>query len=110
MTQPDYPQDDDGDALRRVAACGNDMSKSMDIDFQIAVENEAAAKKVAEAASAIGYRVGISFDEEDEAWTVDCTKLMLATYDSVMSAQKELDALAEPMGGFCDGWGTFGNV
>ena len=37
----DYPNDADGDVLRRVAAGGADMSKPMDIDFFIVASDEA---------------------------------------------------------------------
>jgi hypothetical protein len=33
----DYPDDADGDALRRVAADGSDMSKPMEVDFMLSV-------------------------------------------------------------------------
>lgn len=35
-----YPNDADGDALRRVAGAGSDMSKPMDIDFAVAAPDE----------------------------------------------------------------------
>jgi Regulator of ribonuclease activity B len=42
-----YPNDSDGDALRRVVNDGSDMSKPMFIDFQVAVPDEAAANALA---------------------------------------------------------------
>jgi regulator of ribonuclease activity B len=42
-----YPNDSDGDALRRVVNDGSDMSKPMFIDFQVAVPDEAAANVLA---------------------------------------------------------------
>jgi len=104
-----YPDDDDGDALRRVAEDGNDMSKPMDIDLSVAVPDKESGDRVAELARARGYAVDVYFDEEDESWTCYCTKNMLVTYDGVVTAQEELDELSEPFGGYCDGWGTLGN-
>jgi hypothetical protein len=108
-TMTDYPKDDDGDALRRVAADGADMSAPMDIDFFVAVPDEAAGRAVATSADARGYRTSVDRDE-DGAWTCYCTRSMLATYDGVVAAQKELGELARPHGGSPDGWGTFGNA
>jgi hypothetical protein len=34
---------------------------------------------------------------------------MLATYEGVLAIQAELALLNEPLHGFPDGWGTFGN-
>lgn len=105
-----YPKDADGDALRRVAEGGSDMSKPMEIDFHIAFEKQAGAEAVAEAAAKIGYSATVYRDEEDDLWTCECSKEMLATYDGVIAAQSELDALSAPHGGHGHGWGTFGNV
>ena len=105
-----YPKTADGDALRRVADGGSDMSKPMEIDFHIAVADKAAAERIAEAAAEIGYRPSVYRHEDDDPWTCECSKVMLATYDGVTAVQKELQALSEPHGGYCDGWGTFGNV
>ena len=105
----DYPNDADGDALRRIAEDGNDMSMPMDVDFTVDVPDQGSGEQVAALAQAKGYVVDLEFDDEDEEWTCYCTKSMLATYEGVVAAQKELDELSEPFGGCCDGWGTFGN-
>lgn len=109
MKGPDYPNDADGDALRAVAERA-DMSKPMDIDFAVDIPSEAAGEEVARLASASGYKTSVDFDDTSKRWTCYCTKQMLATYDGVIAAQKELDALSAPLGGKSDGWGTFGNL
>jgi len=106
----DYPNDADGDALRRVAATGNEMSKPMDIDFQIAVPDEAAATRVAVEAAKLGYRISIYESMPCCPWTCNCTRTMLAEYDAIIAVQAELDAIARPLGGYADGWGAFGNA
>ena len=105
----DYPDDADGDALRRVAADGADMSKPMDIDFFIAASDEATAKVVADKAAELGYRTEICFEDDVgsvDPWTCGCTKAMVPTYQAVIAAQAELDAIARPLGTYTDGWGT----
>lgn len=104
-----FPNDADGDALRRVVRGGSDMSKPMEIDFTIDVPDEGAGRAIADRAGLLGYRTKVGHDGEDDAWTCYCTKLMLATYDGVVAAQEELEAISAPSGGHCDGWGTFGN-
>jgi regulator of RNase E activity RraB len=114
----DYPNDADGDALRRVAACGSDMCRPMDIDFQIAALDEPTARKVAEEVARQGYRARIWFDDQDQdpdeeaclPWTCDCTKFMLPDHGAIVAAQAELGRIVEPLGAYVDGWGTFGNV
>jgi hypothetical protein len=105
----DYPDDADGGALRGLASGGSDMSRPMEIDFTIAVPDERAARNVAAAVVKRGYAADVFFDDEDNAWTCTCTKTMLATYEGVVAAQRELADVCAPFGGTCDGWGSFGN-
>jgi hypothetical protein len=106
----DYPNDADGDALRRVVACGNDMSRPMEIYFFVVVLDRSVGRKFARAASRAGYLTDMRRDDEDDVITCTCSKTMLATYDGVVHAQHELAELSRPLGGYTDGWGTFGNV
>jgi regulator of RNase E activity RraB len=105
-----YPNDDDGDALRHVVACGNDMTRPMDIDFFVVVPDLAAGKKLARVVAKAGYSTKLEHDDEDDVLTCNCTKQMLATYEGVVQAQAELEELSRPFGGELDGWGTFGNT
>ena len=104
-----YPDDADGNALRRVASLGADMSHPMEIDFIVSVPDRQAGESVARLASRLGYLTELVYDEEDDAWDCSCTKAMFATYDGVVEAQRELDELSRPLGGYSDGWGTPGH-
>ena len=79
-----YPNDDDGDALRKVASMGCDMTRPMDIDFFVEVPSQEAGELVAEPASRSGYRTNVDHDDEDDAWTCYCTKRMVPTYEAVL--------------------------
>jgi hypothetical protein len=104
-----YPLDADGDSLRRVAEHGSDMSRPMLIEYSIGVPDELRAQRIAELTRIQGFDVTLSTDEGAGSWSVYCAKTMLATYDGVVAVQAQLDDLARPHGGNCDGWGTFGN-
>jgi hypothetical protein len=106
----EYPNDADGEALRRIAGDGSDMSRAMNIDFVVAVGSEAAAHAVAKRAAEAEFLTSVRQDEESRQWVCYCTKTMIPTYDGVVTTQAELDRLAAPYGGCSDGWGTFGNV
>ncbi|HTJ45417.1 MAG TPA: ribonuclease E inhibitor RraB [Kofleriaceae bacterium] len=108
MSVPDYPDDADGDALRRVAGSGSDMSKPMLVDFMIAA-GAGATESIATGARALGYVAAIDRNDRGER-TVYCSKQMLLDYDSVITAQRELDEMSAPFGGRTDGWGTSGNL
>ena len=87
----DYPDDADGDALRRVERDGSDMTRPMEIDFAVAVPNEAAGLAVAKLAEGIGYRPSVARDEESGAWTCYCTRTMVPTHAALVDAQAERD-------------------
>lgn len=105
-----YPNDDDGEALQRIAAGGSDMSKPMAVDFAVAVPNEEAGEAIARLADAQDFDTSVEQDTETGDWTCYCARTMVATYEAVVSAQRQLDELAAPHRGYCDGWGSFGNV
>jgi len=111
----DYPDNADGDALRRVLAGGSDMAKQMEIDFAVAAPDEAAGRRIADEAGRLGYRVRLVPDADPEepdatSWSCYCSKTMVPDYEAILAVQRELDDLATPFGGWSDGWGTFGNV
>ena len=113
-----YPNDADGDALRNLAAAGCDMSQPAEIEFHVAAEKEEVANRVAAAATQLGYRVEIAFDDEPgepgeetlPPWTCYCARSMVPAYDAIIGAQAELNRIAQPLGAYVDGWGSFGNA
>lgn len=107
---PEYPNDSDGNALRRVAEEGSDMSQPMTVDFNVLVPDERAGQEVAAAAEANGFRPSLERDEESGYWTCYCSKEMIATYEAVIEAQRILSQVSGAFGGQVDGWGTYGNA
>ena len=106
----DYPNDSDGNALRNVFSDGSDMGKPMFIDFQVAMPTKEAATLLAEQAGKLGYRTSVYDSAECKLpWTCQCSTRMLASYQGVLAIQAELASLSAPLGGFPEGWGTFGN-
>lgn len=107
----EFPDDPDGQVLRNLAADGHDLSEPMVIEFHVAAPDQETAERIQQAAEQLGYSVQIDFDDEPlPPWTCYCERLMLAEYDAILAAQNELDQAARPLGGYCDGWGTFGNA
>lgn len=116
----DYPDDEDGAVLASLASHGIDMSQPLQIEFQVAVADEASANKVLQAMTEAGYQSEIFYDEgepdydpevDDEeefgpSWTVSANVHMVPEYNEIMRIQGELDRLARPLGGNSDGWGV----
>jgi regulator of RNase E activity RraB len=106
----EFPNDSDGDALRRALESGSDVAKPIFIDFHVAMPTEQSANVLAALARKLGYRTSVYDSAECRLpWTCQCSTRMLATYDGVLAIQAELAALSAPLEGFTDGWGTFGN-
>ena len=89
---------------------GSDLSQPMSIDFTIEAPDEPAARLIAKLVSAQGFDPSISDNGGKSIWSVYCSKFMLATYDGVVAARAQLNDIARPHGGRCDGWETFGNA
>jgi hypothetical protein len=104
------PSDADGDALRRVIAKGSDLSRELEIDFHVAVEDRASALESASAVQPLGFRTNIFKDSQDDLWTCECTRTMIPTYETLIAIQKQLEKIGRPYGARPDGWGTFGNA
>ena len=105
-----FPDNADGDALKRLAESGADMTSPMVIGFMVAVPDEPTGKAIALKASETGYEASLDHDSESGEWTCYCSRSMFATYTKVINCQLELDKIAVAYGGFVDGWRTFGNV
>src|SRR5687768_722958 len=97
----DFPDDDDGDALRLVAEHGADMSIPMKIEFTIDVPDLERAHALAEQIASRGYNPDIFVDDESGSISLYCARTMLATYDGVVAAQGELNELCAPFGANC---------
>jgi hypothetical protein len=106
----EFPDDADGNALRELVLAGSDLSRPLTIDFTIAIPTPEAGQAIAEAAEAVGYQVAVEQDAESTSWTCYCTRDMIASYEALIAMQEELNRLSEPHGGYCDGWGSFGNA
>ena len=116
-----YPDDEDGAVLASLAAHGVDMSQPLLIEFAVAVPDEAAANNTSAALTKAGYEPEVVYDEgesdedgeldpDDEefgpSWTVYANVQMVPGYDEIIRIQAELDQLARPFDGKCDGWGA----
>ena len=105
-----FPNDADGDALRSLVQTGSDLSKSMDIDFAVAVPDQASGFSFALAARNLGFVTSVEQDTETGEWTCYCTRTMVPSYEHIVSMQRSLEEVGRPYNAVPDGWGTFGNA
>lgn len=104
-----YPHDDNGDALRRMEAQGEDLSRSRDIDFTVVFPEADAAERFAEHFRNEGYAVSVEFAETVRECPGDVVVVrhMTPTHQSIGDFEEILQGVANTLGGRNDGWGCF---
>ncbi|MEZ4297501.1 MAG: ribonuclease E inhibitor RraB [Polyangiaceae bacterium] len=98
------------DALRRIEQDGSDLTRPLSMDFFVAVPDQASGSMVASRAEKLGFSTSVEQDSDTEAWTCYCTKQLVPAYESVVALESLLSSLAADVGGYTDGFGTFGNA
>jgi Regulator of ribonuclease activity B len=103
----DFPDDENGDVLRRMQGGGDDFTKPRDIDFSVVFPSEIAAGEFASHFRGSGFKVTIQeWDGQQElSWDVTVTRYMLPTHTGITEVEETLEEVAAPLGGRNDGWG-----
>ena len=104
----DFPNDENGQVLRRMHEHGDDLTKPRPIDFEHVLPNRHAAEAMARRSRDLGYetkirRRGPLTRKRD----VTCTRTLLPTHAAITEAEGALAAIAYDLGGHEDGWGCF---
>lgn len=103
-----FPNDENGDVLRRMQANGDDLSKPRDIEFEFVFATEQKAKDFAgQVRTAHGLKAEPSRYEERKMWQTEVTKHMLPTHQDITAMEQMLTRQAQAYGGKADGWGCF---
>lgn len=109
VSRADFPNDDDGEVLFRLALNGEDLSCKREIEFYCYAKDEATAQEIAADLESYGYRssVFVNRDETPEETVSVYSKItMLPTYDLIILEQKRLNLILRPYEAECDGWMT----
>lgn len=77
-----YPDDENGNVLRRLAAKGDDLTKPRNIEFAVVFAQASSAKQFAAHFREMGYAVSVeeSETERDFPWDATVVKHMVPTY------------------------------
>ncbi|MCA9590947.1 MAG: ribonuclease E inhibitor RraB [Myxococcales bacterium] len=97
-------------ALERIAQDGSDLGRPLKTDFFVAVPDESSGRVMAARASDLGFDTSVEEDAETGDWTCYCSKVFIPAYQAVVAIESKLDLLAREIGGYTDGFGTFGNA
>ena len=103
----DYPNDDNGDVLRRLEANGDDLSLPRDIDFVVVFSDKDSADAFARKIRHLGYRVSSELSETAAKlpWDVRVVKHISPSHREITEFEELLEDQAAPLGGRNDGWG-----
>jgi hypothetical protein len=104
-----YPDDANGDALRRMEAEGDVLSRPRNIDFNVVFADERSAEQFAQHFRALGQEVSVEAAGTDQGfpWDVVVVQHMVPSYDGISSFESLLQSVADRWGGHNDGWGCF---
>ena len=104
----DLPNNDTGDALRRLTAKGDDLTRPRNIDFSVVFDEQSAANAFAERIREKGFQVSVDNTESASfSWDVTVVNCMKAEYQEITDFEALLQNTAESLGGHNDGWGCF---
>jgi Regulator of ribonuclease activity B len=104
-----YPNDANGDALRRMEAEGDDLSRPRNIDFTVVFSEKNSADEFAKYFRMLGNEVSVEAKESarDFLWDVVVVQHMLPSHAEISNFEKLLQSVADTWGGHNDGWGCF---
>jgi hypothetical protein len=104
-----FPDDENGDVLRRMLRGGDDFTKPRDINFSIVFPSESAAEEFAGHFIQLGFKVSVQESNcvPELPWDVTVTNFMLPTHAEITEFEETLNSEAARFGGRTDGWGCF---
>lgn len=104
-----FPDDENGDVLWRMASNGDNLSKSREVDFSVIFPTEDAALKFAVQLLRNGKKVTFGPYESNAyfPWQVEVHPVLLPTHEIITKYESLLAIESEAYGGINDGWGSY---
>ena len=104
-----WPDDVNGDVLRRMSEQGDDLTRPRNIDFTVVFADESSAQQFAKHFRALGHEVSVEKAETDKEfpWDVVVVQHMIPSHDGISSFEDLLQTVASRWGGHNCGWGCF---
>jgi len=108
-TMPTWPNDADGDVLRRLWNDNVDFNAQHEIDFQIDFEKFPPKVAALELLRTHFPKVNVIPSSSDGRGYVEISKNMILEYSAIAATQESLTEMMRPFGGRCECWGMFSN-
>jgi len=102
---PIFPDDENGNKLRRMYEDGEDLSKTRDIAFTVLLPDSDAVQEFGSYFYNLGLQVKAKRNDSGSGlpWNVVVTVNMLPNYEDIINFEKKLEEVAAPLGGRVDG-------
>lgn len=102
-----YPNDDTGNVLADMVDAGIDLSISHKVVFFQLFEEKTQAQSMADYLTENHPEITFSLhpDQAPNVWDLDCTVVMVPSYQAVVDKEHELEKIAAKFKGYNDGWG-----
>ncbi len=107
-----FPDDENGDVLRRLQSKDDDLSIPRDIDYSVIFDQESGATQFAEHFCGLGYAASVELvrPDGDYPWDVVVVKHMVPSHAAIGEFEVLLESVCGPLGGRNDGWGCLTHV
>ena len=102
----DWPDDDDGDVLRNLAAASFDFAKPRSVDYNVDFESWPPPKEALDILRSMYGELGLYPSDEHGDGYVQFQIVDLVSYEGVTSVQRRTSAAMQPFGGICESWGV----
>jgi hypothetical protein len=101
-----FPNDENGDVLRRMWEGGDKLTQARDIDFTVVFPNHSAAEEFAEHLRQAGHKTSVTESKcvPELPWDVLVTTHTQPSHFGITEFEETLEAMATPLGGRNDGW------
>jgi hypothetical protein len=105
----EFPNDANGDALRRLQRDGDDLTQVRGIDFTVVFPTANTAEQFAEYFRNLGHKVTVENSNcvPELPWDVIVVHCMVPSYEGITVFEESLQRVADTLGGRNDGWGCF---
>jgi len=102
-----FPNDETGQVLAEMHDAGIDLAiEHCVIYFHLFEQKEQAQAMIDHLTKTLpDINVSLHPDETPNVWDVDCSVIMLPTYEAIVEQEAILEKIATQFSGYSDGWG-----
>jgi hypothetical protein len=105
-----FPNDETGQVLAEMQQAGIELTQQHDVVFFQLFEQQSQAQAMADHLNEImpELRLNVHPDETPNVWDLDCTLVMIPSYDNIIEKEVFFEKIAATFSGYNDGWGVEG--